>query len=453
MEEERNKIQQPTKTEVSLDYVHYDTLSDMRSTFLFNNFSGEITTRKDEYLVEKQIVVQPCNLGFLFVLTMEPGSEVVLMVMPTKVSYGNLKLEISRGQKNRYNDNNLLYFIGHMTWKMLEATGKTSHDKQQHYGYTGNNQVEGPQLHTVLTKEEASKEHDTSRFVYAVKLLKEIGRDEKKKYEYSVISKMGKAMQRQLRDVSKIFDKSIKTQLLILGNAKYICTLLGDKTRSCYKLETNIVGCLHTSASIGSGFSQTHRDPGNAGWEWGALPDFHVNLTQNENIDFVVYIWTADKQVRPIVVVQERMASTYFYGANQMHGTIHIDTYLKVFNEHYKVNGLQLAVNVCDYWSNLVNDIPMRVFVSYYTKHNLAMTSEVKKASDDIGQKPEISAMINGYGKGQDKRSRDIIQDRMLDEWVPSCPGKIHNVTKMKDIQSGHNWGPTVCAGNIGSGH
>jgi hypothetical protein len=304
-----------------------------------------------------------------------------------------------------------------------------------------------------LTKEEASKEHDTSKFVYAVKLLREIAGEEQKKYEYSVIRKIGKAMQRQLRDVSNKFDKSIKTHMSMWENAKYICTLLGDETRSCYELDSNIVGCLHTSASIGSGLSTTHRDPGNAGWEWGALPDFHVNLTQNENIGFVVYIRTGDKRVRPIIVVQERMASTYFYGSNQMHGTIHIGTYLKVFNEHYEVNGLQLAVNVHDYWSIPVVDISTRVFVSYYTKHNLAMTSEVKKAYDDIGQQPEIYNRINGHGKGQDKRSRDIIQDRRLDQWVPSCPGKIHKVTKMKDIQSGCNWGPTVCAGNIGSGH
>jgi hypothetical protein len=55
-----------------------------------------------------------------------------------------------------------------------------------------------------------------------------------------------------------------------------------------------------------------------------ALPDFHVNLTQNENIGFVVDIWTHAKQVRLIVVVQEQMTSTYFYRANEIHGTIHI---------------------------------------------------------------------------------------------------------------------------------
>jgi hypothetical protein len=148
--------------------------------------------------------------------------------------------------------------------------------------------------HCIDKKEEGSKEHDTSKLVYSVKLLREIAREEQKKCEYSVIWTIGKAMQRQLQGISNNFDQS--TQVSMWENAKYICTLLGDRTRPCYELDSNIVGCLHTSASIGLGLSPTHRDPRNAGWEWGALPDFHVNLTQrNENIGFVVYIRTGAK--------------------------------------------------------------------------------------------------------------------------------------------------------------
>jgi hypothetical protein len=218
--------------------------------------------------------------------------------------------------------------------------------------------------------------------------------------------------QRNLIKVSK--------HMLMWENAKYICSLLGDETPSCYKLDSKIVGCLHTSASIGSGLSPTHRDPGNAGWERGALPDFHVNLTQNDNIGFVVYIWTGDKQVRPIVVVQERMASTYFYEANQMHGTIHIGTYLKVFNtsKHCEVNGLQLAVNVSDYWSIPVVDIVTRVFVSYHTMHNLVMTSKVKKAYDDIGQQPEIYNRIMDMEKS---KTRSLVILFKIEGWTSGC--------------------------------
>jgi hypothetical protein len=144
------------------------------------------------------------------------------------------------------------------------------------------------------------------------------------------------------------------------------------------------------------------------------------------------------------------MASTYFYGANQKHGTIHIGTYLKIFNDHYKVHESQLVVDIHECWSIPVVDVAKRVFVAYYTKHNLPMTSEIKKAYDDIGLQPALYHRKNGHGKGQDKRSRDIIANIRLDQWVPSCLGAIHTVTEMKAIQSTCNRGPTVCAGNIG---
>jgi hypothetical protein len=108
----------------------------MRRTLKFNEFSREITTSKDGYVVEKPIVVQPCNLGSPLILTTEVGSKVVMVVMPTKISYRNLKLAITRERKNRYNDNKLPDFIAHMIWKIMKTAGNTSHAKQQHYGYS-----------------------------------------------------------------------------------------------------------------------------------------------------------------------------------------------------------------------------------------------------------------------------------------------------------------------------
>jgi hypothetical protein len=82
----KNDIQQPTKSVILSNYVHYATLSDTRRTFKVNKFSREITTRNDGYLVEKPIgVLQPCNLQLPFVLTMEVGGQVVLVVMPTQM--------------------------------------------------------------------------------------------------------------------------------------------------------------------------------------------------------------------------------------------------------------------------------------------------------------------------------------------------------------------------------
>jgi hypothetical protein len=47
------------------------------------------------------------------------------------------------------------------------------------------------------------------------------------------------------------------------------------------------------------------------------------------------------------------------------------------------------------------------------------MTSEVKKAYDDIGQKPEISAMINGYGKKGKTRGLGILFK--IEGWTSGC--------------------------------
>jgi hypothetical protein len=109
---------------------------EMRRTLKFNEFSREITTSKDGYVVEKPIVVQPCNLGSPLILTTEVGSKVVMVVMPTKISYRNLKLAITRERKNRYNDNKLPDFIAHMIWKIMKTAGNTGHAKQQQYGYS-----------------------------------------------------------------------------------------------------------------------------------------------------------------------------------------------------------------------------------------------------------------------------------------------------------------------------
>ena len=58
----------------------------------------------------------------------------------------------------------------------------------------------------------------------------------------------------------------IKRHLEMWQRATYITTLL-DKPEACYEINQEIVGCLHTSASIGLGLSETHIDHGNAGWE------------------------------------------------------------------------------------------------------------------------------------------------------------------------------------------
>jgi hypothetical protein len=50
---------------------------------------------KDGYLVERPIVVQPCELGSPFMLTSEDGDDMMMVVIPTELLYENMKLAIS----------------------------------------------------------------------------------------------------------------------------------------------------------------------------------------------------------------------------------------------------------------------------------------------------------------------------------------------------------------------
>jgi hypothetical protein len=209
------------------------------------------------------MVVEPSELDSPFVLSSDSGERIVLLVMPTEFSYGSIKLAISVKGKNMYNKEELPRFVDHMRQAIQESRGSNNCAKQQHFGYSGNNRVEGPRILTVLTKDEVEA---SSSMFGAVKLLME--------YAYEAIRKIGKCLQGQKEDVWNKSGNMIKKHIDMWQHANYVATLL-DKTETCYKINKNIVGCLHTSTSIGSGLSKTHRDPEKAGWEWGGLPDFH----------------------------------------------------------------------------------------------------------------------------------------------------------------------------------
>jgi hypothetical protein len=395
--------------------------------------NGEIHMYKDDYLVEQPLVVEPSELDSPFMLCSDSGERIVMLVIPTEYSYGSITLAILAKGEEMFNKEELPRFVDHMRGVIKQSAGRNYRAKQQHYGYSGNNRVEGPRILTVLTKDEVRA---SNKVIGAIKLLREVGGGDRKRYDYEVIKTIGKSLEEQLEDAWKGSRKMIIRHMEMWQHATDITTLL-DKPEACYEINQEIVGCLHTSASIGSGLSETHIDHGNAGWEWGGLPDFHVNLTRNDNIGFVVYVPTGEKQVRPVIVVQEIMACTYFYGKNQRHGTIHIGTYLNKFNEHYKVHGKEKhIVGIHESWSKPVVDIESRVFVAYYTKCNLPMAAEILKAYRDIGVEPAFYFRKNGNGKGQDKRARELLnEDGKLDKWVPSKGAGIKTLSQMQETQ------------------
>jgi hypothetical protein len=435
--------------------VHSGTIDDINATLYFGD-DGSVTTRKEGYLVEPPLVIEPSLLEESFILTSQVDGRLLFLVLPIEYSYAELWEvinDIGHIYQNegcfRYENNNWTQFVKYMLEKIekRKPQGSSIREKQVHYGYSGNSRVEGMRLHTVLTKEESIITNHTVRHgVKLLRLLKESGSSQEMEYEYDMLRRIGDSLLRLLKRHWKDAKEIVKDQMSMWEKAEYVTTFV-ENCKEWNKINRNIVGGLHTSASVGTGLSKTHSDKGNSVCEWGALPDFHVNITgKDDNIGFVVYVSTGKNTVRPIVVVQEMMACTYFYGATQRHGTIHMATYINAFNEHYRAHRKQQTVDIHDAWREPVMDVDRRIFVAYYTKNNLPMTAETVKAFKDIGMEPTTFDVKIGQGDGQDKKARAQLKSKALDEWEPRFPGQILTVTEMRVIQSDSNVGHSARA-------
>lgn len=144
---------------------------------------------------------------------------------------------------------------------MSKMAENSSRAKQQHYTTQETIKWRGPNLTPYWQKRKQLRSITPQNWFiwwnFQERLL-----DRRKSNMY--IRWFGELGMLQLEGILEKFDQSMKTHLSMWQNANYVCTLLGHKTPACYKLDSNIVGCLHTSASLGSGLAPTHRDPRNA---------------------------------------------------------------------------------------------------------------------------------------------------------------------------------------------
>jgi hypothetical protein len=91
---------------------------------------------------------------------------------------------------------------------------------------------------------------------------------------------------------------------------------VAEANKTVLDLNENVVGCYHTTGTIGTGFektSPTHTDTQSASVNWAGLPDFHMNLAENKNVGFLHYVLVEKNRVKPIIVVQDRFTTTFFY--------------------------------------------------------------------------------------------------------------------------------------------
>jgi hypothetical protein len=146
-------------------------------------------------------------------------------------------------------------------------------------------------------------------------------------------------------------------------------------------LDENVVGCHHTTCTIGTGFQKTspvHTDTQSASAKWAGLPDFHINLSENKNSGFLHYAVVGKERVQPILVIQDRLTKTFFFGASTAHGTVHMGTYLDKMNIAFEVSGnKELVTEVRPEWKVPAKLGEQRVYAMYYTKRTLPITCKI----------------------------------------------------------------------------
>jgi hypothetical protein len=117
---------------------------------------------------------------------------------------------------------------------------------------------------------------------------------------------------------------------------------VAEAEKADFELDENVVGCYHTTCMIGTGFekmSPVHTNMQSASVNWAGLPDFHLNLAENKNIGFLCHVKVGNNSVQPIIVVQDRLTMTFFYGASTVHGSVNIGTFLDRINLSLEASG------------------------------------------------------------------------------------------------------------------
>lgn len=152
--------------------------------------------------------------------------------------------------------------------------------------------------------------------------------------------------------------------------------------------------------------SQTHLDSQNSQMNFGGHPDYHMCLTDNPNIAFLVYLPVGKNYILPLLVQQRKWATTFFYGGSFQHGSVHIGSYL---NEYCKLSGnilTHMDFPLQPEWWQPIRTQTQRFFLATYTRSSLPMIYKTLQAYQAINQEPKLFQPKRGNGEGQMKFDR-----------------------------------------------
>jgi hypothetical protein len=257
----------------------------------------------------------------------------------------------------------------------------------------------------------------------------------------AIVKSIGNDILRILKKTSNIMYAMMEQQEWWTFAKNLHCHIkVAEAEKADFELDENVVGCYHTTCMIGTGFEKTspiHTDGQSASVKWAGLPDFHLNLAKNINIEFLHYLKVGNNTVQPIIVVQDRLTTTFFYGASTVHGSVHIGTFLDRINLSFEASGhKEWITEVKPEWKVPAELGEERVYITYYTKCTLPVTCEIQRAYSHMGIPPRFCFTTKEGKQGQ------VAADREMNsiQWDSQLIGTgAKTINEMRDIQCGNS--------------
>jgi hypothetical protein len=142
-----------------------------------------------------------------------------------------------------------LKFKNDMTISIQKKKGSTSCENMFHYGYASSPQTPGPFVHAIIKE---SKESNNHVFPRTVKLLQ--------KYKQGEATCNVDIIEGAVKSIGKDMAKNLHSQIPV-----------PESDKALFDLDENVVGCYHTTCTIGTGFrkmSPLHMDKQSASVNW-----------------------------------------------------------------------------------------------------------------------------------------------------------------------------------------
>lgn len=104
-------------------------------------------------------------------------------------------------------------------------------------------------------------------------------------------------------------------------------------------------GLLHGSATFGTAVGgRWHYDRNNGKSDAILLPDYHVSLSENPALALLVHVPVSDG-IQPILVRQSLGTMVLFRAAEQLHGAVHVSTYMQMFKSKQSHISIEYTFN------------------------------------------------------------------------------------------------------------